>query len=321
MNIRIFSIAVILSLPLWWLVNIGEQKLESFLFSQEIATNPQILTAQAQIAWFETMEAMKPIKKSEAEDLKINSRAGISLFVSEEDDKERTLWSKNSEEKMPIASLTKLMTALVVLENYDLSEIVEISQKAVNQSGDNGSLKVGEIFTVRDLLYPLLMESSNDAAYALAEVIGREAFVDLMNLEVQKIGMKNTSFGNPTGLDADEDPLRMENYSTVKDLVKLVKELIPRKIIWNISLTAEYNLYSSDNVFHHKIININELLEVIPEIVGGKTGYTEQSGGCLFLLIESPRNRGYIINILLGSPDRFFEMEELLNWIKENYKW
>jgi len=337
MRLKLFLVAIIISLPFWWAINIGEQKLEDFLFSQEIAVNPSILTAQAKIAWFETIQAMKPIKKSDAENPKIQAIAGISVFLSspkspngdlrmdssndfDEERKEKILWSKNSDQKMSIASLTKLMTVLVVLKHYNLSENVKISEIAVNQSGDNGSLKVGESFSVKNLLYPLLIESSNDAAYALAEVIGRTSFVDLMNLEAKRIGMKNTYFGNPTGLDPDEDPLEMGNYSTLKDLVKLVKELIPKRIIWSICSKPEYSFYSSDKVFHHKLVNTNELLTIIPEIIGGKTGYTEQSGGCLFLLVQAPRNKGHIINFVLASPNRFEEMQELLTWIKESYQ-
>lgn len=328
MNIKIFFIALILSLPLWLLVNLGEKELEDFL----VANNPQILTARVQLDWFEKLEKMKPIKNREAEDLKIEAKSAISIYLpsstsrselglGEENGKEKILFEKNFEEKLPIASLTKLMTALVVLENYNLSQIIEISKTAVSQTGDNGRLKIGEIFQMKDLLYPLLMESSNDAAYALAEVVSRQAFVDLMNLEAQKIGLENTVFGNPTGLDPDEDPEKLGNYSTPEDLVKLVKELLGRKIIWQILSTPEYNLYSPDGVFHHRVVNTNELLAEIPEIIGGKTGYTAESDGCLLLVLNSPFNKGIIINIILGSPGRFSEMRQLLTWVKESYQW
>lgn len=320
MRLKLFFIALILSLPLWLLVNLGEKELEDFL----VANNPQILLAQAKIELFEKLEEIKPIRNKAIEDLEIKARAGISYFLSKdyrEGGKEKILFAKNISEKRPIASLTKLMTALVVLNHYDLSQLVKISKTAVGQAEDFGNLKVGEVFQAKDLLYPLLMESSNDAAYALAEVIGRESFVDLMNLEAKYLGLKNTYFGNPTGLDHDEDPENLGNYSTPEDLVKLVKELLSREIIWQILSSPEYDLYSPDGVFHHIVVNTNELLAKIPEIIGGKTGYTIESGGCLLLVLNSPRDKGIVINVILGSPDRFGEMRQLLTWIKESYQW
>jgi len=108
-----------------------------------------------------------------------------------------------------------MMTAVIVLENYSLEDQIAISKKAIDTFGIAGEFKEGEIFSVKDLLYILLVESSNDAAEALAEKIGRENFVSLMNQKAQKLGMENTVFLNPSGLDFDP---KEENQSTARDL-------------------------------------------------------------------------------------------------------
>lgn len=315
-NLKIFLIVFILSLPFWWGTNLLEKELKDFFFWRELSQNPQILTAQ--IAAEQKLEDLKPIKKPGAEDLEIEAESAITLFIpARKDALDRVLFEKNSDKKLAIASLTKLMTAKIVLENYDLSKEITISRKAVEQEEDFGKLKTGKTFSVEYLLYPLLMESSNDAAFSLANdyngMTGNE-FVRLMNLEVKDMGLKNTYFANVTGLDP-EPPKTAMNYSTVADLAKITKELLKYPLIWEILSTSNFNLYGPE------LTNTNRLLEEIPSIVGGKTGYTEKAGGCMLLVLKSPRNSGYLINIILGSNDRFGEIKKLVDWLKLAYKW
>ncbi len=165
------------------------------------------------------------------------------------------------------------------------------------------------------------MESSNDATAALTEVVGKTAFVDLMNLIAKNLNMKNTYFIDAMGLDPDE-PDGPINYSTAEDLAKLTINLLQTKPkILEISGLPEYNLYSASDVFHHKIENTNELLGEIPGIIGGKTGWTPEAKGCLLLVTKVPQSRGIAINVVLGSSDRFKEMKKLVEWLKEAYKW
>ena len=163
----------------------------------------------------------------------------------------------------------------------------------------------------KDLLYIMLIESSNDAAFALAEVIGVKGFVDLMNLKAKDMGLEDTRFFEPTGLDP-EDPAQPVNYSSAQDLVKLGKYLLSEhpEILETLG-KKEYPLYLENGVFHHTLQNTNELLGEIPGIIAGKTGFTERAGGCLILILEGKNPGTYLINVILNSPDKFEDMRKL----------
>jgi D-alanyl-D-alanine carboxypeptidase len=322
LKFKIFLTAFVLSLPFWWGINLLEAELKDFFFWQEISQNPRIFTAQ--IALEEKLKELKPIRNKNIEDLTIEGKSAISFFLSNEG-KEKILFGKNINQKLPIASLTKLMTALVVLKYYDLSKEIKISKEAVAQEENFGKLEVGKVFPAKYLLYPLLMESSNDAAFALAndyEGMTERGFVELMRWEAEKLRLNNTFFDNPTGLDPEESGTEL-NYSTAFDLIKLTKELLKKPLIWEILATPKYTLYGPE------LINNNELLfddsiNWRKRIVGGKTGYTEMSGGCMLLVIRAPKNQGYLINVVLGTSNnhnRFNEMKKLVNWLEEAYKW
>ena len=311
---KIFLITFVLSLPFWWGMNLLEKNLKDFFFWQKISQNPQIFTAQ--IAMEEKLESLKPFRNREVENLEIEAKSTASVFINDNGGK-RILFEKEIDKKLPIASLTKLMTAFVVLENYDLSKEIKISKEAIEQEEDFGKLKLGKVFKVEYLLYPLLMESSNDAAFSLAndyDGMTEEKFIELMNLKAQQINLENTFFINSSGLDLDE-PERKTNYSTVNDLIILTKELLKKPLIWEILSTSEFNSYGP------ALNNTNELLGEIPEIIGGKTGYTEKSGGCFLLVLKAPKNKGYLINVILGSNDRFGEMRKLIDWTYKTYRW
>jgi len=322
-GVKLFLSAFILVL-LFWGVNIFQKKLEDFLFWREMAENPQILAAIAnQEALEEKLRSMKPLRNWQVEELKIEAKSAISVLLDNGGGK-RVLFQKNSAKILPIASLTKLMTAYVVLENYELSQVVKIPREALGQDEDFGKFKIAESFTAESLLYSLLIESSNGAAIALAEVIGKAPFIDLMNLETKNIlgfDSQNTFFVNPTGLDPKGTTDKI-NSSTAEDLVQLTIHLLKEKpLIWEILNLPDFDLYSADGVFHHKILNTNELLGRIPGIIGGKTGETNLAGGCFILVAESPNKKGFLINVILGSPDRFSEMEKLVDWLNSAYKW
>ena len=304
MKLKIFLIVFVLSLPFW---------LEEFLFQQIITRNPEFLTAQANQLIFERkLEELRSIRIKDVEIFQIEAEAAISILIRS-DQAPKILFKKNIDEKLPIASLVKLMTAHVVLEYYnlyDLSQEVKISKEAVLQEEEFGKLKVGQIISVEHLLYPLLIESSNDASFALAEIIGQKEFVNLMNSEAERLGLKNTYFINPTGLDPNEltKPI---NSSTVRDLTKFAEYLLKHNLIWEILSTEKINLYGQT------LVNTNQLLGKIPGIIGGRTGWTLMAGGSLLLVLQVPE--GYLINIILGAPtpeSRFEEMKKLIDWTK-----
>ena len=215
--------------------------------------------------------------------------------------KDKILFEKNADKKLPIASLTKLMTAVVVVENYDLIQNVIVSEKADSQDAMQPDLKTGDIFSVTELLYFSLIRSSNKAAYALSEQIGQEVFVDLMNKKAAEAGLQNTFFKDPTGLSP-------ENVSTAKDLQKFAEYIIKHyPEVINITRTKKLNLPNLG-----EIENTNEILGEIPDIMGGKTGFTKEAGGCMLLIRKNLSTGGFFIYVILGSDDRFAEMRKLI---------
>lgn len=320
-SFKLFLLAFIFSLPFWWTMNTLNKNLENFFYWQEISIHPEILTAQAnQIFLEKQLQEQFPISNQGAGDLTIEAKAVISVFVYN-NGREKILFEKSSQRKLPIASLSKLMTANVVLENYDLNKEIKISKEAVAQPENLGQLGEGKIFPVKYLFYPLLMESSNDAAYALAndyDGMNEEKFVAMMNLTAQKINLQNTFFANSGGLDPQE-PKTEINYSTADDLATLAKDLLKKPLIWEVLATPKYNSYGPE------LNNTNELLgkdiNWPLKILGGKTGYTEKANGCIILVLKAPDNTGYLINVILGSPDRFGEMTKLTEWAINSYQW
>jgi D-alanyl-D-alanine carboxypeptidase len=288
------------------------KNMEDYFFFSEVAKNPGIFMAQANLG--NILPKIKPETIKE-ENLEISAKSAISVLFNPDTGEEKTLFEKESNMVLPIASLTKLMVADIVLENYhDLNKIIKISNAAVSQEGEVGNLKIGEELSVENLLYMALIESSNDAAYALSEMLSPKVFVHLMNLEANYLGMTNTFFEDPTGISG-------KNQSNTKDLVILIKHLLKEQpLVWEILKKPEFDLKTPDGVFHHKLINTNEILRewgINLEIVGGKTGYTYQANGCFALVLKVADN-GYLINVILGSDDRFNEMIKLTDFIKED---
>ena len=315
-NIKFFLIGFVFSLPFFWGANVFQKNLEDFLFWEKISDNPQLLAAQ--IIQENKLEQLKPIRNWQIPNLEISAKSVVSVFLNSQGG-QKILFSKESEKVLPIASLTKLMTANVILENYDLSQTIKISKRAVAEEGETGYFKVGEIFFTEGLLYSSLVESSNDATAALVQAIGENAFVDLMNLEAKNLGLKNTYFVNATGLDHNSSDV---NQSTAEDLVIFAAYLLKTNLkILKISALPEYDLYLADRTFHHNVRNTDELLEDTDGIIGSKTGETPKAGSCLILVKKVPQDDGYLVNIILGSPDRFEEMKKLLNWLQSAYKW
>ncbi|MDD2696772.1 MAG: serine hydrolase [Candidatus Pacebacteria bacterium] len=317
---KIFLIALALSLPIFWGINALEKDLSNFFFWYALSEKPDIFLAQIAPKEYD----LKPSRNEEMPNAEIVAKSAVSILINNEG-REKTLFEKDIDTKLPFASLAKLMTAYVVLENYDLSKEITVSKEAVSQEGNFGKLEVGNVFTTEYLLYPLLMESSNDAAFALADDYGdmtERKFVELMKEEAQKLGMADTFFDNPTGLDPEESKTEL-NYSTANDLLKLAKKLLEKPLVWKILSTPKYSLYGP------QLVNTNEFLfdgtgVWDGRIVGGKTGYTEMAGGCMLLVLNAPKNEGLLINIILGANgtnDRFKEMEKLVDWINSAYNW
>jgi len=316
MRSKILLISLVLSLPFWWGINVLAENLQNSWFEEELSRSLRISKKYTKELKLEK-EFQQRFK-----DLEINAKSAILVKVNENGD-EKILFEKNSQKTLAIASLTKLMTALVVFdldEVYTESQPIKITEKAVEQEGQSkyGELKIGESLSVKNLIYIALIESSNDAAFALTELIGKQGFVELMNLYSKKIGLEDTYFVNSTGLEPDS-PEELKNVSTPRDIVKLAKYILedyPQ--IFEITANQSYQVLNLDNTLHHFIPqNTNELLREIPEIIGGKTGWGIEAGGCLLLVLDNQEEEGsYFISIVLGAKDRFAEMRKLINAIR-----
>lgn len=220
---------------------------------------------------------------------KINSRYAVVI----DRNSKAILYGKNENTKTKMASTTKIMTAIVVIENTDLNNIVEISSKAAGTGGSRLKIKKGDKITVKDLLYGLMLRSGNDAAVALAEYIGGniEGFAILMNKKAKEIGLKNTNFVTPHGLDEEL------HYTTPYELAILADYALKNETFANIVNTKSCNISINGN--SRTISNTNELLGYLNGVYGVKTGFTNGAGRCLVTSIR--RGDLDIICIVLGA--------------------
>ncbi len=234
--------------------------------------------------------------------LDVNSESAISI-ESNLQSADKILFEKNSNAQLPIASLTKLMTAIVVLDNYNLSDTWQVDKIADSQDSMKLDVKLGDTMTVESFLDIMIVESSNKSAYALSELVGEPKFVELMNQKAKDIGLQDTFFADPTGLSS-------EDVSTAGDLAKLSEYILKnyRKIA-DISKVKEF--YVPDFGY---VTNTDQLLGEIPDIICSKTGFTDAAKGCLLLVLSNPKNNDYLIDVVLGADDRFLEMKKIIDW-------
>lgn len=220
------------------------------------------------------------------------------------------LLKKEADKKLPIASVTKLMTAIAVLENLNPEEKIIINQTAVDTEGWAGKLSAGEEFPAIDLLNIMLVASSNDAATAFAEYFEKKNLnlVDIMNEKAKMLGMANTHFANPSGLDSEN------HYSTAADLARLGIYAANNPIISKIISQKSVSVLSDKNILH-SALSTNQLLhQNTPEVIGGKTGYTKEARGCILSILNVNGNK--IISVVLSSEDRFEETKQIIKILK-----
>jgi len=228
----------------------------------------------------------------------------------------RFLYEKNTGQKLPIASLTKVLSAIVILENLNPNDIVTVSNRSIKVDGEKQDLFLGERITVENLLRMMMIESSNDAASALAEyaMVNKNLdFVGKMNEKAAILAMHDSEFFDPAGLDD-------RGYSTGIDLVKLVEYSLNYKEIWDISSEKSAVIESTDETIKHSITSTNRLLGLLKDIIGGKTGYTDGAGQCLIMVVSVPDYPGKLITVVLGSTDRFGDTQKLVAWTKTAYR-
>ena len=237
----------------------------------------------------------------------LNSRSAIVL----DRNSKTILYGKKENEKRKMASTTKIMTSIVIIENCNLSDIVEVSKKSAGTGGSRLGLKVGDKITVHDLLYGLMLCSGNDAAVALAEHAGGsiEGFSSLMNNKAKELNLSNTNFVTPHGLDNDN------HYTTAYELAILTDYALKNKTFSSIVGTKNYTI--TINGSPKNISNTNELLGNLNGVYGVKTGFTNGANRCLVTACK--RNGIDIICIVLGADTKKFRTQDSIKLIEYTY--
>ena len=251
-------------------------------------------------------EAIETASKA-VEEPKISSKYAIVL----DRNSKSILYGKNEKSKTKMASTTKIMTSLIVIENCNLNDVVEISAKAAGTGGSRLKIKKGDKITVKDLLYGLMLRSGNDTAVALAEHVGGsiEGFAVLMNEKAKELGLENTHFVTPHGLDSDE------HYTTAYELALLTDYALKNKTFADIVHTKTCNI--SINGTTRTISNTNELLGNLNGVYGVKTGFTNGAGRCLVTAVK--REDLDIICIVLGADTKKIRTTDSIKLIEYTY--
>ena len=227
----------------------------------------------------------------------------------------RVLFEKNKDEKLAMASTTKIMTALVTCKNTaNFDEVVAINDSAVGIEGTSMYLRKGEKLTVKELLLGLMLPSGNDAAVALAYHIGgtEEKFVEMMNKEAKNLGLKNTHFANPHGLDADG------HYTSAYDLALITAEAMKNEMFREIISTKNVTVTGSKINEPRFLYNKNKLLKTLEGCNGVKTGFTDNAQRCFVCSCE--RDGMTLISVVLNCGPMFEESAALMNSAFEKYK-
>lgn len=253
-----------------------------------------------------------PVRAEKAKDPEVRAAAALVMDVGSG----TVLFEKSGYAPLPMASLTKIMTAILILEAHDVDEVVAIDQDYASTPGVKIWLQRGEKIRVGDLLIGLLVRSGGDAALALADYHSGStaAFVDEMNKKAAVLGLKNTRFRNPIGLDEEG------HFASAYDLVLLGKYAMRQPVFQAIVRMPTAEIFSVDGRIRHAFENTNKLLGTYLNVIGIKTGTTDEAGASVINLARGTEGRE-VIAIVMNSPDRFTENQRLMEWAFTNYSW
>ena len=242
-----------------------------------------------------------PIAKAE---FSVSAKAAIVIAA----DTLEVLYEKSANQKLPMASTTKIMTALLLAEQPDLSKTVKTTKQMVTVEGSSMGLLEGDTVSYRDLLYGMLLASGNDAANTTAYVLAGsvQGFAKMMNEKAAELGMKNTSFVTPSGLD-DEN-----HYTTAYDLALLTAAALKNSAFRTACSSKSAVLYYGNPPYRRTLTNHNKLLGNYEGIIGVKTGFTKKSGRCLVTAAEGEGKR--VIAVTLNDPDDWNDHRKLLDY-------
>jgi len=269
------------------------------------------LTANANESEAETevvKEAQEPKYSYFNKDFKQELKVSADAYLVGDLNTGEVILSKNSSKDYPIASISKLMTALVSTEIPNGKDTAQVSKKALSTYGTNGNFRAGEKIKISELLYPLLLESSNDAAEILAEHFGRDNFIKKMNQEAEKLNMSSTTYTDPSGLSSN-------NKSTPIDLFKLVGYLKKEKESL-LNITTKRSYFTKTHIWSNTSQFIRQ-----DGYIGGKSGYTDparETVVSLFSLPLSEQSERPVAIVLLKSKDRHKDVATILNYLKKN---
>lgn len=268
-----------------------------------------IIPTSAQVLGAGSVKIPKPRKIIDIEIPYITATSVYAFDITNNSE----LLAINADLQLPPASTTKLMTALVALENHSLNDSLTIPVVCTDTKSQEADLPANSVISVRDLLHAALIRSAGDAVCTLALSGGAYSdFVSQMNQKAQVLGMTSTNFTNPIGLD-DYDS---RHISSARDLFLLSKEAVGNPVISEIVAKKDYVLESLPNYY---VSNTNYLLWQIPETKGIKTGTTPTAGEVLSYLYDDGEKE--IIIVVMGSQDRFGDTVNILNWILQVYSW
>lgn len=271
-----------------------------------------------------------PVRKDGFYDLKIWAGSSVAIDV----DSGTLLHYDEGRKRTQIASLTKIMTAMLTVENIaDLdNEVVTIRREAIYLPGttvgcptsvicSSNTFYEGEKVKAIDLLKAMLMNSANDAAYSLAVHIAgsEEEFVKLMNKKAAELGLEDTHFCTASGLEIDGK--ESECYSSAYDIARIASASLKYDLIWKIMRIPEGRFYSTDGNFMHELKNTDLLLEELPNCLGGKTGFTPLAGKSLLFAATDPSGKHKVVMVILNDETRWEDMRALNSWVFSNYEW
>jgi D-alanyl-D-alanine carboxypeptidase len=267
-----------------------------------------------------------PQRKRDYTDAKVLAEASVVIDV----DSGTILHFEKGRDHLPIASLTKIMTAVLVMENVkNLDEPVTIDSEAIAavpaRVGCPTSLKctserlhLNERMTAGDLMTAMLIDSANDAAIALGKHVAgsQKAFAEMMNAKAEELNLGDSHFCNPSGLDVKGC------HSSAYDLARIAAYSMKYDNLWKIMNTQEASVASCDGKYEHRLKNTDMLLGQILNCLGGKTGFTYNAGKSLMLAAADPETEKHkVIAVILNDNNRWKDMQDLIDWTFNNYEW
>jgi serine-type D-Ala-D-Ala carboxypeptidase (penicillin-binding protein 5/6) len=270
-----------------------------------------------------------PVRAEDYANIKIFAGASVVIDV----DSGTILHYDDGRKKTQIASLTKMMTAVLAMENIkNLDEDILISRESLNVCGttvgcptsvfcNSNQMYAGEKISAKNVLKAMLLNSANDAATALGIHIAgsTENFVKMMNDKAKELGMKDTNFCTPSGLEIDGK--EESCHSSAYDIARIAAYSLKYETIWDIMKIKEEQIFSSNGKTMHQLKNTDILLDEIPNCIGGKTGFTPMAGKSLLLAVDDPTKKHRVVAVILNDENRWEDMKKLTNWVFDNYEW